>query len=225
MIMGAVGFGERLRRVSMTLRHRLRAVRATGKVARGRTTPRCWHWIRAEARPGGCRPTCATTGRRAAATPRRSGTATRRAVRSNIQTWETSAASRRPTPIPGSRPCMRAGPSLEASCWAHARRHFYNLYVANRSSIPAEAIERIGVLYVIEREVRRRCRIERAAVDESARDPLLGELHVWLSATLRTVSAKSPLGVAINYALVRWTAAHSLSRRWAHRDRQQQCGA
>ena len=35
--------------------------------------------------------------------------------------------------------------------------------------------------------------------------PLLEQLHAWLSGTLRTVSAKSPLGVAINYTLTRWT--------------------
>jgi transposase len=95
---------------------------------------------------------------------------------------------------------------LEAACWAHARRKFYDIYVANRSPIAAEAIARIGALYAIEREIRGRLPSERAAVRQQRSGPLLDELHAWLSATLHTVSAKSPLAGAIHYALVRWRA-------------------
>jgi transposase len=95
---------------------------------------------------------------------------------------------------------------LEAACWAHARRKFYDIYVANRSPIAAEAIARIGALYAIEREIRGRLPSERAAVRQERSGPLLDELHAWLSATLHTVSAKSPLAGAIHYALVRWRA-------------------
>jgi hypothetical protein len=95
---------------------------------------------------------------------------------------------------------------LEASCWAHVRRKFYDLYVATKSPIAAEAIKRIGVLYAIEREIRGRLPSERAAVRQQRGGPLLDQLHAWLLATLRTVSAKSPLAGAINYALVRWPA-------------------
>jgi transposase len=98
-----------------------------------------------------------------------------------------------------------SGRILEASCWAHARRQFYDLYVANRSPIAAEAIQRIGTLYAIEREIRGKLPAERTAVRQERAGPLLEQLHAWLSGTLRTVSAKSPLGVAINYALARWT--------------------
>jgi len=98
-----------------------------------------------------------------------------------------------------------SGRIVEASCWAHARRHLYDLYVANRSPIAAEAIQRIGALYAIEREIRGRLPTERAVVRQERAGPLLDELHDWLCARLRTVSAKSALGVAINYALVRWT--------------------
>jgi len=98
-----------------------------------------------------------------------------------------------------------SGRILEASCWAHARRQFYDIYVANRSPIAAEAIQRIGTLYAIEREIRGKLPAERAAVRQQRAGPLLEQLHAWLSGRLRTVSAKSPLGVAINYALARWT--------------------
>jgi transposase len=95
---------------------------------------------------------------------------------------------------------------LEAACWAHARRKYYDLYAIDRSPIAHDAIRRIGELYAIERQVRGllpevRCRVRR---ERSA--PILTALHDWLQATLRTISAKSPLAGAIHYTLVRWTA-------------------
>ena len=95
---------------------------------------------------------------------------------------------------------------VEAACWAHARRKFYDLYVADRSPLAAEAIRRIGELYVIEREIRGRQPSERSQVRHHRAGPLLEALHQWLAATLRTVSTKSELAGAIKYALVRWVA-------------------
>ena len=88
----------------------------------------------------------------------------------------------------------------------HVRRKFYDIYVANNSPIAAEAIQRIGALYAIEREIRGRLPGERAAMRQERSAPLLDALHAWLTATLRTVSAKSQLAGAIHYALVRWGA-------------------
>jgi len=39
----------------------------------------------------------------------------------------------------------------EAACWAHVRRKFYDLHVAHKSPVAAEAIERIAALYAIEK--------------------------------------------------------------------------
>jgi transposase len=95
---------------------------------------------------------------------------------------------------------------VEAACWAHARRKFYDLYMTDRSPLVAEAIRRIGELYVIERAIRGRPPAERAQVRQQSAGPLLEELQQWLTTTLRLVSAKSELAGAIKYALVRWTA-------------------
>ena len=95
---------------------------------------------------------------------------------------------------------------VEAACWAHARRKFYDLYVTDRSPLAAEALRRIGELYVIEREIRGRQPSERAEVRQQRAGPLLEGFHRWLATTLRTVSAKSELAGAIKYALVRWAA-------------------
>ena len=59
-------------------------------------------------------------------------------------------------PTPGFAALYEDERILEASCWAHARRKFYDLHVANNSPIAAEAMQRIGALYAIEREIRGR---------------------------------------------------------------------
>jgi len=106
----------------------------------------------------------------------------------------------------GFAPLYANGEILEASCWAHARRKFYDLYVVDRSPIATEAIQRIAALYAIEREIRGSIPAQRALVRQQRAAPLLDALHQWLSATLQRVSAKSELAGAIKYSLVRWTA-------------------
>ena len=44
-------------------------------------------------------------------------------------------------------------PPQLAFCWAHARRKFYDVDVATKSPIAHEALQRIGALYAIEREI------------------------------------------------------------------------
>src|SRR2546428_6772298 len=90
--------------------------------------------------------------------------------------------------------------------FAHARRKFYDVYVVDCSPIATEAIQRIGALYAIEREIRGSVSAQRARVRQQRAGPLLDELHAWLSTTLQKVSVKSELAGAIKYALVRWTA-------------------
>ena len=106
----------------------------------------------------------------------------------------------------GFSPLYESGHIFEASCWAHARRKFYDLYVADRSPIATEAIQRIGALYAIERDIRGSSPAQRVLVRQQSAGPLLDALQQWLSATLQRVSAKSELAGAIKYSLVRWTA-------------------
>jgi len=98
------------------------------------------------------------------------------------------------------------GRVLEAACWAHARRKHYDIFVADRSPIAAEAIRRIGLMYAIEREIRGKAPEIRRAVRQERTAVILADLHAWMSATLQTVSAKSNLAGALKYALVRWEA-------------------
>lgn len=94
----------------------------------------------------------------------------------------------------------------EAACWAHVRRNFYEIRVAMASPIAAEALERIGQLYVIESDIRGRPQSERVKVRQARAGPELESLHSWLGSVLPTLSKKSELATAIRYALSRWTA-------------------
>ena len=98
------------------------------------------------------------------------------------------------------------GRVVEAACWAHARRKYYDVYAADRSPTAAEALRRIGLLYAIEREIRSQPPAERSAARRARSAPILGELHAWLRETVTTLSAKAPLAQAIQYTLTRWTA-------------------
>lgn len=98
------------------------------------------------------------------------------------------------------------GKILEAACWAHARRKFFELHKAQGSPIAAEALKRIAALYVIEAEVRGKLPLERSRVREARAGPILAEFQTWMTATLAKISQKSALAEAIRYALTRWTA-------------------
>ena len=94
----------------------------------------------------------------------------------------------------------------QAACWAHVRRHFYDLEQAHSSPVAREALQRIGALYGIEELIRGRPPDERRAVRQAQSKPLLDSLRQWFEATLSKLSRKSETTVAIRYALSRWDA-------------------
>ncbi len=69
------------------------------------------------------------------------------------------------------------GRIVEAACWAHVRRKFYDMHVANGSPIAAEAIERIGVLYDVECEIRGKPACARCEIRQTRARPLMDDLH------------------------------------------------
>src|SRR6266536_3406459 len=93
-----------------------------------------------------------------------------------------------------------------AACWAHVRRHFYDLEQAHSSPVAREALQQIGALYGIEEPIRGRPPDERRAVRQAQAKPLLDSLRQWFEATLSKLSRKSETTVAIRYALSRWDA-------------------
>ena len=89
-----------------------------------------------------------------------------------------------------------------AFCWAHVRRKFYEL--AETSPVATEVLRQIALLYAIEAELRGRPAEERQTGRRERSRAIIDELHAYLDARNRQVSAKSKLGEAIRYTLTRW---------------------
>ena len=94
----------------------------------------------------------------------------------------------------------------QAVCWAHVRRHFYDLEQAHSSPVAREALQRIGALYGIEEQIRGKPPNQRRDVRQAQSKVLVDSLRQWLEATLSKLSRKSETTVAIRYALSRWGA-------------------
>lgn len=99
-----------------------------------------------------------------------------------------------------------AQPLIDAACWAHARRKFYDVYVQHRSPTAAEALLKIGELYAVERLLRGQSPEARVQARRTQAAPLLHALHAWLKAQRAQLLTKSSLAAAIDYALTRWVA-------------------
>jgi hypothetical protein len=94
----------------------------------------------------------------------------------------------------------------QAACWAHVRRHFYDLEQAHASPIAREALQRIRTLYMVEEQIRGKPPEERRTVRQAQSKPLLDGLRQWFEASLSKLSRKSDTTAAIRYALSRWDA-------------------
>jgi transposase len=96
---------------------------------------------------------------------------------------------------------------VELGCWAHARRKFHDLHVANRSPIAAEGLARIGTLYAIEAEARE-AGLDPAAIHalrHASAKPKAEALKAWLDDTRPKVLGASGTCKAIDYMLKRWS--------------------
>ena len=92
----------------------------------------------------------------------------------------------------------------EAACWAHARRKFFDIFEANKSSLAAEALARIAEFYVIEAEIKGKSPAGRQAQRQALTKPKLEAFKVWAEEKLAKLSAKSDLAKAIRYTTTRW---------------------
>ena len=111
-----------------------------------------------------------------------------------------------------------AGLILEAGCFAHARRKFFELAdvegAARKKSrgektgqiypIALEAVQRLDALFEIERSINGKTPEERLAARQALSKPLMDELHTWLTEQLAKLSRHHDLAKAINYMLRRW---------------------
>ncbi|MDI4661919.1 MULTISPECIES: IS66 family transposase [Cobetia] len=88
----------------------------------------------------------------------------------------------------------------------HARRKFVDLHVAGKSQIAGQAIELIGQLYQVEREVQSLSAEERQRLRETKAKPIADALHRWMLAHREKVPNGSATAKALDYSLKRWAA-------------------
>lgn len=92
----------------------------------------------------------------------------------------------------------------EAACWAHVRRKFYEDYENTKSAHAKAILDKIGILYDVERAIKGKPPDERRSIREKQAAPIINALKETLETTRGEISGKSPLAGAIRYALSRW---------------------
>jgi transposase len=112
------------------------------------------------------------------------------------------------------------GPILEAACWSHSRRKFFELAdvgaAARRkakdktpqviSPLALAAVQRIDALFEVEREIKGLSANERRAVRQERSAPLVAEFETWMQEHRARLSPGHDLAKAMNYMLKRWAS-------------------
>lgn len=88
-------------------------------------------------------------------------------------------------------------------CMAHARRKFFDAQ-ENDATRATYFLEKMHVLYTLERELKDLTDEERLEKRITKAQPVLSEIKTWLLAEVMQVTPTSPIGKAINYSLARW---------------------
>jgi transposase len=100
----------------------------------------------------------------------------------------------------------RPGPIVEAGCWAHARRKFFDLARLNKAPIAIEAVARIDALFAIERDINGLPPDARRQVRHERSRPRTEALGVWLREQHARLSPNNQAAKAIAYSLNAWDA-------------------
>jgi transposase len=95
---------------------------------------------------------------------------------------------------------------VEAGCWAHVRRKFFDVHAANGSPIAKEALDRIGQLYGVEEMIKGLSPDHRRRERQERSKPIAATLAAWADETVRKLSRKSELAAAFRYMRARWAA-------------------
>ena len=110
------------------------------------------------------------------------------------------------------------GPIIEAACWAHARRKFFELadIAANakrraQGRAPAfiapmalAAVQRIDAIFEIERTINGKLPAERLATRQEFSARLVADLEIWMRAERVKLSRHNDVAKAMDYMLTRW---------------------
>jgi transposase len=111
----------------------------------------------------------------------------------------------------------RPGPIVEALCWSHARRKFFELadiaanarrgkQAAPISPIALEAVKRIDAIFDVEREINGLSVEKRLAARQERSAALVAALEAWMRAERAKLSRHAAVAKAMDYMLTRWGA-------------------
>jgi transposase len=93
----------------------------------------------------------------------------------------------------------------EAACWAHLRRDFHDVWASTKSEIAREALDRIGAIYDIERDIAGQSGDVRLAARQRLSRPKVEAFFAWSQQQLLRIPGKGALAKAFRYGLSRQT--------------------
>ena len=131
-------------------------------------------------------------------------------IPANISRISTEYFRRMPTLALGTftRPVIFRKPPA----WCNVRRKFDDIQVATGSPIAAEAIQPVGALYGIDREIRGKPIKLRHEICKMRDRPLVEKLHPWMNKTLAKISRKSDTARAHSIRAIALAGAYALSQ-------------
>ncbi len=112
------------------------------------------------------------------------------------------------------------GQIIEAACWAHSRRKFFELAdIASNAKRKAQgrkpvfvapmalaAVQRIDAIFEIERAISGKPSAERLAVRQELSAKLVADLETWMRAERAKLSRHNDVAKAMDYMLTRWAS-------------------
>ena len=98
----------------------------------------------------------------------------------------------------------KPAPILEAACWAHGRRDFFDLAKLTKAPIAAEIVRRIDELFAVERDINGKSPDMRRAARQDRSKPLVASLEAYMRDQHHRLSPKNDVAKAIRYMLTRW---------------------
>jgi transposase len=101
---------------------------------------------------------------------------------------------------------FQTGRIIEAACWAHVRRKFFDVHAATASPIAKQALDRIGQLYAVEQTINGSSPDQRQQQRQLRSKPIAEALAAWAEETMPKLSRKSELAAVFRYMRARWTA-------------------
>jgi transposase len=95
---------------------------------------------------------------------------------------------------------------IEAGCLAHARRKFYDLWMAHKNPLAEAVLHYFTALYEIEREATDLSIDERYRLRQTKAKPIADALHSWLIVHRQKAPDGGATAKAMDYSLKRWDA-------------------